>query len=414
MKFRYRIRIDIFFIGLFAFTILKLNVMAQDLIYSGYLPDHQQHVSVTVKDGIIEKIESTKPSASQDSKMYISPGMIDTQVNGYASISFNTEGLTEEKVLEMTQAMWKEGVTTFFPTIITNPSELIIQNLEILSRAVQNNEALSHSLPGYFLEGPYISPIDGFRGAHQQEWVRLPDWQEFERFISASDGKIIQVGVAPEVEGAMEFIQQCLDQNIVVSLAHHNGTAAQINAAVDLGARVSTHLGNGCANMINRHDNPIWPQLANENLTPSIIADGHHLRPEELKVFYSVKGPQNLMLVSDATELAGMPPGTYDWNGKEVVMTEDGMLKYPAQNVLAGASFPVRTGIKNMVKLAGCTLEAAVQMATSTPARVYQLADRGAIREGLSADLVLYTLVDDELIIQKTILQGKVVYEKMD
>ena len=147
---------------------------------------------------------------------------------------------------------------------------------------------------------------------------------------------------------------------------------------------------------------------------PIFIADGHHLRKEELMVFYSVKGPDNLMLVSDATELAGMPPGEYDWNGKIVVMTEDGMLKYPAQNVLAGGSFPIRTGIKNMVELAGCSLESAVTMATTTPAKVYGLTDRGSLKEGLSADFVIFTLENNELIVQKTVLHGKVVYQKTD
>jgi N-acetylglucosamine-6-phosphate deacetylase len=306
--------------------------------------------------------------------------------------------------------MWRDGVTTFFPTIITNSSDLIIQNLNILSESVKDHPDLSHSIPGYFLEGPYISPIDGFRGAHQKEWVRKPDWEEFKSFYDAAEGKIIQIGVAPEIDGAMDFIKKCLELGVVVSLAHHNGSASQIEEAVHLGARVSTHLGNGCANMIHRHDNPIWPQMAIDKLIPSIIADGHHLRKEELRVFYKVKGPANLMLVSDATELAGMPAGTYHWNGKEVVMTEDGMLKYPAQNVLAGASFPIRTGVKNMVELGGCTLEEGLQMATSTPATVYELADRGILKEGYSADLILFTIEENELIIQKTILMGKEVY----
>jgi len=390
------------------------NLNAQGITFSGYLTDQKKHVDVQVKEGIIVNIIPSEPIAQEGPKLFIAPGLIDTQVNGYASISFNSEGLTAEKIKSLTKAMWKEGVTTFFPTIITNSQELIIQNLEILSQAIENDQALSHSIPGYFLEGPYISPIDGYRGAHQKEWVRLPDWDEFKMFYSAAKGKIIQVGVAPEVEGGMEFIRKCGDMGIVVSLAHHNGTAAQVEEAVSLGARVSTHLGNGCANLINRHDNPIWPQLANKYLIPSIIADGHHLRKEELMVFYSVKGPENLMLVSDATELAGMPAGKYDWNGKEVVMTEDGMLKYPAQNVLAGASFPIRTGIKNMVELAGCSLESAVQMATSTPAKVYSLAERGTLKKGLSADLILFTMENNEMIIQNTVLQGKVVYRKED
>jgi N-acetylglucosamine-6-phosphate deacetylase len=231
-------------------------------------------------------------------------------------------------------------------------------------------------------------------------------------FYEASGEKIIQIGVAPEQEGALEFIRKCREKGIVVSLAHHNGDAATIAQAVLLGARVSTHLGNGCANMIHRHNNPLWPQLAADQITPAIIADGHHLTKEELKVFFKVKGADNLMLVSDATELSGMPAGEYDWNGKTVVMTEDGMLQYPEQNGLAGASFPIRTGVGNMVQLAGCTLEEAVTMATQTPAKVYNLNDRGILQEGLSADLILFSMEEGEMVIHETIVQGKTVYKK--
>ena len=397
---------------LYFLFMLSLNSNAQNTTISGYLPDHNTKVEISVRDGLIDRINTTDPGKKKEKKIYVAPGLIDTQVNGYASVSFNREGLTGEKIIALTQAMWREGVTTFFPTIITNPSELITGNLKILTLALNDNPRLSNSIPGYFLEGPYISPIDGYRGAHAKEWVRLPDWEEFSGFYQAADGKIIQVGVAPEVNGAMEFIKKCRDLGIGISLAHHNATADQVEEAVNLGARVSTHLGNGCANTIHRHDNPIWPQLSNDLLTPSIIADGHHLRKEELRVFFKVKGPENLMLVSDATELAGMPAGTYSWNGKEVVMTEDGMLKYPAQNVLAGASFPVRTGVKNMMSMAGCSLEESLMMATATPAKVYNLNDRGMLKEGFRADLILFTIEDGEIIIQQTILGGEVVYQR--
>ena len=397
---------------LYFLIMISFNTNAQRTTISGYLPDHKTVVEISIKDGLIERIHTLDPGKKNTEKIYVSPGLIDTQVNGYASVSFNREGLTEEKIIELTEAMWREGVTTFFPTIITNSSELIRENLKTLTLALKANPKLSNSIPGYFLEGPYISPIDGFRGAHAKEWVRLPDWEEFSGFYNASDGMIIQVGVAPEIEGAMDFIKKCRDLGIGISLAHHNATADQVDEAVKLGARVSTHLGNGCANTIHRHDNPIWPQLSNDLLTPSIIADGHHLRKEELRVFFKVKGPDKLMLVSDATELAGMPAGTYNWNGKEVVMTEDGMLKYPAQNVLAGASFPIRTGVKNMMGMAGCTLEESLLMATGTPAKVYNLNDRGILEEGRRADLILFSIEEGEIIIQQTILKGEVVYQR--
>jgi N-acetylglucosamine-6-phosphate deacetylase len=399
-------------LNVIAVTTMISKVYTQESNYTGLLPDGKTFVDIKVSNGLIESITARDPDMLSDTKMFISPGFIDTQVNGYTSVSFNRDGLTSEKIDKITQAMWKEGVTTFFPTIVTNSKELITQNLKILAASIADHPDLSHSIPGYYLEGPYISPIDGFRGAHTKKWVREPDWDEFSSFITAAEGNIIQVGLAPEIDGAMDFIKKCRAQGIVVSLAHHNGSASQIEEAVSLGASVSTHLGNGCANMIHRHNNPLWPQLANDKLTPSIIADGHHLRKEELQTFYKVKGPDNLMLVSDATELAGMPAGTYQWNGKEVVMTEDGMLKYPAQNVLAGASFPIRKGIENMMQLAGCSLEEAIRMSSKTPAQVYNLADRGELKEGMCADMVLFTLEDNEVIIQKTVLQGKVVYQR--
>jgi N-acetylglucosamine-6-phosphate deacetylase len=397
----------IFYLVITGILILKVLIptMAQSQEYSGWSTDGRRYIKVTVGDGSIHQVTIAEDPPSGD-RTYITSGLIDTQVNGYHSISFSDDGLTAEKIRTVTEAMWKEGVTTYFPTLVTSDPELVRRNLRILATSLSDPE-LAHSIPGIFLEGPYISPIDGFRGAHDANWVKKPDWNEFKGFIEASGNRIIQVGLAPEIEGAMEFIRECSLHGINVALAHHNGTAEQIRDAVNNGARVSTHLGNGVANMIHRHNNPIWPQLANEGLYPSIIADGHHLNAEELKVFYSVKGPDGLFLVSDATKLAGMPAGTYEWNGRTVVMTEDGMLQLPEQQVLAGASFPVRTGIMNMVKLAGISLADACNMASGVPARVYNLSDRGEIRTGKSADLILFRIENGEMKILKTIVQGK-------
>jgi N-acetylglucosamine-6-phosphate deacetylase len=394
----------IIFMGLFQ----PNRVQSQE--FSGWTPDNRSFVTVRVDGGKIINITSSTPPPGQD-RIYIGPGLIDTQVNGYHSVSFSEQELSVAKIETVTQALWEEGVTTFFPTLITSDPEIILRNLEILSEAVKK-PLLGHTMPGYFLEGPYISPIDGFRGAHDLEWVRKPDWEEFLRFIKASNDRIIQIGLAPELEGSREFIRNCALRGINVALAHHNGTPEQIDEAVRNGARVSTHLGNGCANLIHRHNNPIWPQLANERITPSIIADGHHLTAEELRVFYSVKGPDHLFLVSDATKLAGMPPGTYEWDGKKVIMSEDGMLQLPEQQVLAGASFPVRTGIMNMVKLVDIPLGKAYILASRIPAKIYQLEDRGELETGRSADLILFKIENGQMNILKTIVQGEVVFEK--
>ena len=157
-------------------------------------------------------------------------------------------------------------------------------------------------------------------------------------YYEAADEKILQVSVAPELDGAMDFIRKCRDKGIKVALAHHNGSAGIIKQAVDLGAIVATHLGNGCANLINRHDNPLWPQLADDRLHASIICDGFHLRPEEIQVFLKAKGVDRILLTSDVTRFAGMTPGPYTTDdGKTIELTPDGMIRYPAQKVLAAA-----------------------------------------------------------------------------
>jgi len=393
-------------IALFCSASIKAQnkMKVSGILYSNNLP-----INISIENGLIRNIkEMDNPSPDLP---IIAPGFIDVQVNGYAGVSFTDEDLTQEGIKNATEGLWKEGVTTYLPTIITADESTIKNNLSVLNSALEDDK-LSKSIPGFFLEGPYISPIDGFRGAHNAEYVRLPDWDEFQSFIDASENKIIKTTVAPELEGAMGFIDNCRKAGIVVAIGHHNANAAQIHEAAQRGAWISTHLGNGCANMIHRHNNPLWAQMADDRLTPTIIADGFHLNPDELSVFYKVKGTHNLLLISDITKLAGLPPGEYDWNGKTVLLTPEGKLRLPDLDVLAGASFSIRKGIGNMMKYTGCSLEEAIQMASSNQARMFDWNDRGTIEVGKRADLALFTIEDGEIKVKQTILAGVVVYEE--
>jgi N-acetylglucosamine-6-phosphate deacetylase len=202
-----------------------------------------------------------------------------------------------------------------------------------------------------------------------------------------------------------------VDNGVIVSLGHHNGSAEIISKAADAGAIMSTHLGNGCANMINRHHNPIWPQLADERLIPSLIVDGHHLTKEEVISFYGIKGPDRTVLVSDAIDLAGLPPGEYVRGERKVVLTPH-VIKFPAENVLAGAASPISACVGNMMQFTGCSLNEAIRMTSTNPAKIFGLDMIGEISEGKRADLILFTLENDKVVIHKTIIAGKVVYER--
>ena len=325
-------------------------------------------------------------------------------------IDFADQDLNIEGIREAAKALWKEGVTSFLPTLITADQESLKNSFSILSKALDDEE-IGMSIPGFHLEGPYISPVKGFRGAHLEKYIREPDWNEFLELQNAANNGIKLITVAPEIEGAVSFIQKCSKDGIVVSLGHHNGTAKEIKEATDAGASMSTHLGNGCANMINRHINPLWPQLADDRLSASIIVDGFHLNREEVQCFYKIKGKNHTILVSDALDLAGLKPGEYIRWERKVVLTPN-VVKFPAENVLAGAASPIRACVGNMMKFTQCSLSDAIQMASTNPAHLIGLTNLGEISEGKRADLILFTIEDSNMVIQKTIVAGKVVYEK--
>jgi N-acetylglucosamine-6-phosphate deacetylase len=159
--------------------------------------------------------------------------------------------------------------------------------------------------------------------------------------------------------------------------------------------------------MIHRHNNPLWPQLANDLLIPTIIADGHHLTPEEIRVFYKVKGPGKLILTSDITHLSGLKPGKYVFFGSEIVMTDDGLIKNPVLDCLAGASLPLRTGISNVMKFTGCPMGEAFNMASGNVAEALDITDRGSLEPGRRADLVLFKRNGYEIIINQVFVKGR-------
>jgi len=366
-------------------------------------------VRIEIIDGKISRIKAL-PSKSDVPEVYLAPGLIDIQVNGYMGVDFSDQELSPEMMEEATRAIWKVGVTTFLPTVITRDQERLAKSFSLLAGSM-NQETISLSIPGFHLEGPYLNPTRGYRGAHPEQYIRLADWEEFSELQASAQQGIRLVTVAPEMEGAIPFIRKCKENGVVVSLGHHNAGPEIINQAVQAGASMSTHLGNGCANEINRHHNPLWPQLSNDGLSISIICDGAHLTREEIRTFYKVKGDERTILVSDALHFAGLPLGEYEEDGVTYLLTKE-VVKFPSENVLAGAVMPVSKGIGKIMEFTGCSLEEGIRMASTNPARLLGLDHLGEIKEGLRADMILFTMEDGEMDIHKTILAGKEVYSK--
>lgn len=395
---------------LFAGTVLltpfesKDNTMVKGILYSD-----GGMVSVALSGDRITGIERTADDGP-DSKSFVAPGLIDVQINGYMGVDFSGPDLTIEGVKKATKALWKAGVTTYFPTIITSDIALIKKNFAILAEARKDPE-IGMSIPGFHLEGPYISPIKGFRGAHLEKYIKDPDWEEFQAIQKAADNGIVLITLAPELKGAIPFIRKCVDSGVVVSLGHHNGSASDVQKAVDAGAKMATHLGNGCANEINRHHNPLWPQLSNDAITASLIADGFHLTKEEVRSFYKAKGVGNTVLVSDALDLAGLSPGEYT-RGERTLLLTPNVVKLPKENVLAGAASPISKCVGVIMDYTQCTLKEGIQMASTNPARLFGLEDIGSIRQGKRADLIVFTMENNQMNIKKTYVAGQLVYSQ--
>ncbi len=379
--------------------------MAERRFIRGLHYETGRPVQVEVEDGVIRKISETRTQDIGGETIYLAPGLIDNQVNGYQGVDFAGEGLSIDGIMRAAEALWKDGVTTFLPTLVTGSHDDLIRNFKVLAQAPEDPH-FKGCIPGFHLEGPYLSPEPGYCGCHPAKHLRKPSWEEFMEYQEAAGGKIIQVTVAPELDGAIEFIKRCREVGIMVAIGHTDATSAEICLAVENGARISTHLGNGCANLIDRRRNPLWPQLANDRLTPSLIADGHHLTPEELRVFYKVKGPENLILTSDVTYLRGLPPGEYIYLGSKVMKTAKGLVTNPELQCLAGASLPLLEGVENMMKHAGCILGEALNLAGRNVARVLGIADRGDLAPGKRADLVLLEKSGSRLDIKRTYVNG--------
>ena len=394
--------ITCFFLSGFSLTRENDSKMTEGILYTD-----GELVSVEFDDGVISDIKR-KGSDPDLSKLYVAPGLIDVQINGYMGVDFSEPGLTVEGIRKATKALWKAGVTTYFPTIISSDVKIIKENFAVLAQARKDKE-IGKSIPGFHLEGPYISPVKGFRGAHLEKFIKAPDWEEFQEIQKSAENGIRLITVAPELDGAISFIRNCVESGVVVSLGHHNGSAEDVKRAVDAGAKMATHLGNGCANEINRHHNPIWPQLSNDKITPSIIADGYHLTKEEVRSFYKVKGPEKTILVSDALDLAGLPPGEYT-RGERTLLLTPNVVKLPKENVLAGAASPISKCVGVMMDFTQCSLSEAIQMASTNPADMMALDNRGSIVNGKRADLILFSMENNEMVIQKTYVAGKLVY----
>lgn len=316
------------------------------------------------------RVQSIRQVSTTDGNIQIAPAPIDIQVNGFAGFDLNTETVTPKDVCAMVRALWRVGTGFLCPTIVTGSFDRICNSMRAVVDACKTDPLINYAVLGIHLEGPYISAEDGPRGAHPLAHVRDPDWNEFQRWQDIAEGKIRIVTLAPEKKGAIPFIEKLVADGIVVALGHTNASADDIHAAIDAGAKLSTHLGNGAHALIRRHPNYIWEQLGADELWASLIVDGHHLPPAVAKSMIRAKTLNRCILVSDAVALAGMKPGIYEFAERSVELTAERCVRLVGTEYLAGSAIELARGIENSVQFTGISLEESVALATLQPMRL--------------------------------------------
>ncbi|MDX2043082.1 MAG: N-acetylglucosamine-6-phosphate deacetylase [Acidobacteriota bacterium] len=381
----------------------------------GCIGTNNDAVDLLIERGQIADIvyAAGSPCDFGDANLRLSAGFVDLQVNGYGGMDFNDSATTTEQIAEITRRLWRTGVTKFCPTIITESAEHISKCLSNLVRATDGSPEFQRAFAGIHLEGPFISTEDGPRGAHPRQHACPPNWEQFQRWQEAANGRIVITTLSPEWPEACKFIERAAGAGVVVAIGHTAATPRQIADAVSAGAKMSTHLGNGSHAKIDRHVNYIWEQLANDDLWASFIVDGHHLPPSVVKCFVRSKGINRSILVTDAIAAAGCPPGKYKLGNVEVEVLESGRVCLPGTPYLAGSAVEMHDSIGKAVLYSGVTLDEALQMATANPAEVIgQTENFGRIKKGAAADLVLFDWDETaaKLNVVATIVNGEIVY----
>lgn len=361
-----------------------------------------------------DRIAALRPAGRTSREMsWVAPGLVDLQVNGFAGLDFNAPGPDGGEAERIAAELAREGVTTFLPTVVTGAVEAMEGALRAVDSACRRRGAAREAVAGIHLEGPFLSPEEGPRGAHDPAHVRAPDWGLLERWRRAAGGRLRLLTMSPEWPGSRDFIERAVRAGLLVALGHTAASPEQVRAAVEAGARLSTHLGNGSHLVMRRHPNYLWEQLSEDRLWASVIADGLHLPDGVLKVILRVKGRRGI-LVSDSVRLAGMAPGTYETAvGGRVVLTPEGRLHLERNpELLAGSALPVVRGVARLAAAGIGPLAESWERASVGPAELLGLASAAGLAPGAPADLVVFSWDGKDIRVRRTYRRGIPVFDE--
>ncbi|MDO3640875.1 N-acetylglucosamine-6-phosphate deacetylase [Mucilaginibacter sp. L3T2-6] len=372
--------------------------------------------SVLLKDGTIagiseHNIDAPDAGVIDAAGKYVSPGFIDLHVHGGGGHDFMDNSI--DAFLEIARTHASYGTTAMSPTTLSSSKADLLETLRVYELANKQNISGAQFI-GMHLEGPYFAPNQC--GAQDPRYIRNPDPEEYKEIL-ASTTAIKRWSAAPELKVAIEFGRYITDKGILAAIAHTDAVYDEALDAFENGYTLATHLYSGMLGVTRRnayrYAGVVEAAYLIERMDVEIIADGIHLPPPLLKLVYKIKGAKRTALITDAMRAAAMPPGASVLGGLKnglKVIVEDGVAKLPDRSAFAGSVATFDLLVRNMINLAGVPLTDVIEMATLTPARIMNIADRkGSLEAGKDADVVIF---DDNINVEKTIVNGRLIYEK--
>jgi N-acetylglucosamine-6-phosphate deacetylase len=293
--------------------------------------------------------------------------LFDLQVNGFGGVDF--QGAPSlESVHFACERLRACRMQRNLATFITDSPHALLEKLVRFESYRRQDSLIAETLVGYHLEGPYLNADPGYRGAHPAELMSDPDWEAFQRQQEAANGAVRLVTLAPERPGSADFIRRVVACGVRISLGHTNANDDQIDAAIQAGATLCTHLGNGCPELLPRHDNIIHRLLSRDELTACLIPDGIHLPPGVLRNLFRAKPPGKVILTSDAMAAADAGPGRYRLGRLELEVHSDGIVRMPGTTNFAGSALSLDVGVANAGRWLELEADVAARLASSAVA----------------------------------------------
>lgn len=372
--------------------------------------------NIVLKDGKIDYVGTQNPEVEEDAQvidakgLYVAPGFIDLHTHGAGGADF-MDG-TVEAYLTAARAHAIHGTTLLYPTTLTSTNEALYGSFETYNKAEELNVDGAR-FGGMHLEGPYFNP--SYAGAQDPRYLRCPRPEEYCEILDKCP-KLARWSFAPELEGSEEFAAELKRRGIVASIGHTNATFHECHTAYEAGATLMTHFFSCMSTILKRNSRKFAGTIEygyyQDGIYVEIIADGHHVPENLLRMIVKIKGDEKVVLVTDSMRAAGMPEGPSILGGLESgqpVIVEEGVAKLADRSAFAGSVATADLLVRTMVQLADCSMSTAVRMLTENPARVMGISDRkGSLKKGLDADVVIF---DENVKILKTIIDGKIIYE---